>query len=187
MDEPVDTRELLDEVTAQFGKYIIVHDRAIAPIIPLWICFAWVHDIATYSPILIFESADTGEAKTAASKVVALLTPRAYIIVEPTGPAFYRFVDRVRPTLIVDDADRLLPQAPIWLISSTLVGRAASQFLAWMLAATSIFSIHFARRSSTALICWRTWSRQCGRAASPLSCCRNWKTRKLPTIGMQSR
>ena len=72
----------------------------------------WVHDIATYSPILIFESADTGEAKTAASKVVALLTPRAYIIVEPTGPAVYRFVDRVRPTLIVDDADRLLPRRP---------------------------------------------------------------------------
>jgi hypothetical protein len=111
-DEPVDTRELLDGVTVQFGKYIIVHDRFIAPIIPLWICFAWAHDIATYSPILIFESADTGEAKTAASKVVALLTPRAYIIVEPTGPAFYRFVDRVRPTLVIDDADRLLPRRP---------------------------------------------------------------------------
>jgi Protein of unknown function (DUF3631) len=111
-DEPVDTRKLLDEVTTQFGKYIIVHDRVIAPIIPLWICFAWVHDIATYSPILIFESADTGEAKTEASKMVALLTPRAYIIVEPTGPAFYRFVDRVHPTLVIDDADRLLPRRP---------------------------------------------------------------------------
>jgi hypothetical protein len=111
-DEPVDTRKLLDEVTTQFGKYIIVHDRVIAPIIPLWICFAWVHDVATYSPILIFESADTGEAKTEASKMVALLTPRAYIIVEPTGPAFYRFVDRVHPTLVIDDADRLLPRRP---------------------------------------------------------------------------
>ena len=40
-DEPVDTRELLDGVTTQFGRYIIVHDRVIAPIIPLWICFAW--------------------------------------------------------------------------------------------------------------------------------------------------
>jgi hypothetical protein len=110
--EPVDTRELLNEVTTQFGRYIIIHDRVIAPIIPLWICFAWVHDIATFSPILIFESADTGEAKTAASKVVAALTPRAYIIVEPTGPAFYRFVDRVHPTLIIDDADRLLPRRP---------------------------------------------------------------------------
>jgi putative DNA primase/helicase len=111
-DEPVDTRELLDEVATQFGRYIIVHDRIIAPIVPLWICFAWCHDIAAFSPILVFESADSGEAKTAASKVVASLTPRAYIIVEPTGPAFYRFVDRVRPTLIIDDADRLLPRRP---------------------------------------------------------------------------
>ena len=111
-DEPVDTRELLDGVTTQFGRYIIVHDRVIAPIVPLWICFAWCFEIAAFSPLLVFESADSGEAKTAASKVVASLTPRAYIIVEPTGPAFYRFVDRVRPTLIIDDADRLLPRRP---------------------------------------------------------------------------
>src|SRR5262249_14527544 len=108
-DEPVNTRELLDEVTTQFGKYLIIHDRVIAPIIPLWIAFAWVYEVAVFSPPLVFESADSGEAKTAASRVVALLTPRSHIIVEPTGPAFYRFVDRVHPTLIIDDADRLLP------------------------------------------------------------------------------
>jgi hypothetical protein len=34
-DEPVNIRELLDAVTAQFKKYIIIHDRAIAPIVPL--------------------------------------------------------------------------------------------------------------------------------------------------------
>jgi putative DNA primase/helicase len=111
-DQSVDTQDLLDEVTAQFGKYIIVHDRVIAPIIPLWICFAWVHKIAIFSPILIFQGADTGMAKTAASKIVSLLTPRAYMIVEPTGPAFYRFVDSIRPTLVLDDADRLLPRRP---------------------------------------------------------------------------
>jgi putative DNA primase/helicase len=111
-DAPVNTRELLDAVTAQFEKYIIIHDRIIAPIIPLWIAFAWVHDIAAFSPILIIESADSGEGKTAASKSIALLTPRSHIIVEPTGPAFYRFIDRIHPTLIIDDADRLLPRRP---------------------------------------------------------------------------
>src|SRR5262249_28856169 len=111
-DEPVDTLTLLNELETQFGKYIIVHDRIIAPIIPLCICFAWCHDIAAFSPILVFESADSGEAKTAASKIVALLAPRAHIIVEPTGPTFYRFVDRVHPTLVIDDADRLLPRRP---------------------------------------------------------------------------
>src|SRR6516162_1812901 len=49
-DEPVNARELLNAVTAQFGKYIVIHDRVIAPVIPLWIAFAWVHDIATFSP-----------------------------------------------------------------------------------------------------------------------------------------
>jgi hypothetical protein len=111
-DEPVNTRELLDVAAAQFEKYIIIHDRVIAPIIPLWIAFAWVHDIAAFSPILIIESADSSEGKTAASKTIALLTPRSHIIVEPTGPAFYRFIDRIHPTLIIDDADRLLPRRP---------------------------------------------------------------------------
>src|SRR5262249_45555011 len=111
-DEPVNTRELLDAVMAQFEKYIIVHDRITAPIIPLWMAFAWVHDIAAFSPILIIESADSSEGKTAASKSIALLTPRSHIIVEPTGPAFYRFIDRIHPTLIIDDADRLLPRRP---------------------------------------------------------------------------
>ena len=152
-DEPVDTRELLDEVTTQFERYIIIHDRVIAPIVPLWICFAWCHDIAAFSPILIFESADSGEAKTAASKVVASLTPRAYIIVEPTGPAYYRFVDRVRPTFIIDDADRLLPRRPdlahiinaSWTRGVPLPRVDAS--------GNSIFSIYSARKCSTALIC----------------------------------
>ena len=110
--EPVNTRELLDATAAQFEKYIIIHDKVITPIIPLWIAFAWVHDIAAFSPILIIESADSGEGKTAASKAIALLTPRSHIIVEPTGPAFYRFIDRVHPTLLIDDADRLLPRRP---------------------------------------------------------------------------
>src|SRR5262249_55347940 len=112
-DEPVDTRELLNAVTAQFEKYIIIHDRIIAPIVPLWTAFEWVHDdIATFSPILIFQGGDTEMAKSAASETVAHMSPRAFILVEPTGPAFYRFVDRVHPALFLDDADKLLPRRP---------------------------------------------------------------------------
>src|SRR5262249_53901315 len=91
-DEPVNTR--------QFEKYITIRDRVVAPIVPLWTAFEWVHDdIATFSPILIFQGGDTEMAKSAASEVVSHLSPRAFIIVEPTGPAFYRFVDRVHPAL----------------------------------------------------------------------------------------
>jgi hypothetical protein len=111
-DQPVDTRALLKDVAAQFRRYIVVHDGAAAVIVPLLIAFAWCHDAATYSPILVVQAADNNAAKTNACKAIALLTPRAHIIVEPTGPALYRFVDRYHPTLIIDDADRLLPRRP---------------------------------------------------------------------------
>jgi putative DNA primase/helicase len=111
-DSPVDTRTLLQDITTQFRSYVIVHDEAAATIIPLWICFAWVHQIATHSPILVIQGADSDMAKTLTCKVLALLTPRAYVIAEPTGPSLYRFVDRHHPTLIIDDADRLLPRRP---------------------------------------------------------------------------
>jgi hypothetical protein len=111
-DTPVDTRPLLEDLMAQFARYIVVHDEAAATLIALWIAFTWCHDIATYSPILVVQGADADTAKTTACKAIALLTPRAHVIVEPTGPTLYRFVDRHCPTLIVDDADKLLPRRP---------------------------------------------------------------------------
>jgi len=110
--EPVDTRALLSELETQFRRYIIVHREPVAVAITLWICFAWCHEIATYSPILVIEAGDTATAKTTASKAIALLTPRAYVVVEPRGATLYRLVHRYHPTLIVDDADRLLPRKP---------------------------------------------------------------------------
>jgi putative DNA primase/helicase len=110
--EPVDTRMLLNELETQFRRYIIVHREPVAVVITLWICFAWCHEIATYSPILVIQGGDTATAKTTASKVIELLTPRAYVVAEPRGATLYRLVDRYHPTLIVDDADRLLPRRP---------------------------------------------------------------------------
>jgi uncharacterized protein DUF3631 len=106
--EPVDTRMLLGELETQLRRYIVVHRERVAVAITLWICFAWCHEIATYSPILVIQGGDTATAKTTASKVIELLTPRAYVVAEPRGATLYRFVDRYHPTLIVDDADRLL-------------------------------------------------------------------------------
>jgi putative DNA primase/helicase len=109
-DDPVDTRELLDAAKAQFTKYIIVHDKVAVPIIPLWTAFTWIHDIATFSPLLVFQGADTGMGKSAASEVVSRLTPRGYMVAKPTGPSLFRLVDRLHPTIFVDDADRLLAE-----------------------------------------------------------------------------
>jgi putative DNA primase/helicase len=110
--EPVDTRVLLTEVIAQLRRYIVVpDDDALA--IALWVMFAWVHnEIAVHSTLLVFNSAEPDEGKTTAANVLMYLTPRGHSAAELTGPTLFRFVDHVKPTLSIDDADKLLKRKP---------------------------------------------------------------------------
>ena len=109
--EPVDTKELLADVITQFRRYVVVRDEE-AVAVGLWSMFAWVHDIATHSPILTFRASLRNTGKTASCGVLMCLTPRAYAGGELTGPSLFRFVDRVHPTLIIDDADKLFKRKP---------------------------------------------------------------------------
>jgi putative DNA primase/helicase len=110
--DPVDTKELLTEVMAQFRRYVVVYDDS--PVaIALWILFAWVHaEIAVHSPLLVFTSAEADSGKTTVCGVVQRLTPRSFAAAELTGPNLFRFVDRMHPTLIIDDADKLFERKP---------------------------------------------------------------------------
>ena len=111
--EPIDTRRLLGEVMSQLRRYVVVHDDAAAVAIVLWICCAWLHaEIAVHSPLLVLTSAEGDAGKTTACGVIQLMTPRSYAAAELTAPNLYRFVDHLHPTLIVDDADKLLERKP---------------------------------------------------------------------------
>jgi hypothetical protein len=110
--EPVNPRELLAELEKQVERYVIIHEEHARVAVMLWIVFAWCHEVATYSPLLIIQGPDADSGKSLLSQVIGLLTPRARIIAEPTGPTMYRYVDRYCPTLIVDNANRLLPRRP---------------------------------------------------------------------------
>ena len=109
--DPVDTKVLLTELMTQLKRYIVVYDDG-AVIIALWVMFAWVHDIAVHSPLVVFNSAEGDSGKTTACDVLKFLTPRAHAGAELTGPSIYRFVDCIRPTLIIDDADMLFKRKP---------------------------------------------------------------------------
>ncbi len=110
--EPVDTKVLLTEVMAQIRRYIVIHDDDAAVAIVLWIFFAWLHDIAVHSTLLVLKSAEPDTGKTTLCGVLQRLTRRAYAAAELTGPGLYRFVDHVHPTLFIDDADNLLERKP---------------------------------------------------------------------------
>ena len=109
--DPVDTKALLTELMTQLKRYVVVHDDASVAIV-LWVMFAWVHNIAVHSPYLVFVSAEGDCGKTTACDVVKFLSPRGHSGTELTAASIYRFVDRVRPTLIIDDADTLFKRKP---------------------------------------------------------------------------
>ena len=104
--EPVATKDLLTDLTMQIRQYIVVDDAGAATL-SLWTMFAWAHESASHSPILIITSAEKDSGKTTLLGVLGYLTPRPYSTVEMTGPGLFHIVDYMHPTLIVDEADKL--------------------------------------------------------------------------------
>jgi hypothetical protein len=105
-EESVDTRALLQELVAEIRRYVVVHDLDLVAAV-LWVVFAWLHDLATHSAFLVVTSAEGDNGKTLLCRVLARLTPRALFITDPTGGNIYRIVDQTKPTMFVDDADKL--------------------------------------------------------------------------------
>jgi putative DNA primase/helicase len=66
---------------------------------------SWVHDIATYSPILLVTSAEADSGKTTLLGIIAFLAKRALASVSISGPALFRSIAKWEPTMIVDEGD----------------------------------------------------------------------------------
>ena len=104
--DPVETRVLLQEISAKISKYIVMRPEAVTATV-LWTTMAWAHEGATHSPILAAISVEPDSGKSTLLGVLRFLVPKPFVSVEPTGPSVYRTVDREHPTLIIDEADDL--------------------------------------------------------------------------------
>jgi len=109
--DPVEARALLLELQAQLRRFVALDDSA-ALAITLWTMFAWAHEIASHSPLLILSSPDPDCGKTTCLGVIGKMTPRPQSAVEMTGPGLFRLVDYLHPTLLIDEADKLFVRKP---------------------------------------------------------------------------
>jgi hypothetical protein len=110
--EPVSTAELLGAIEAKFRRYVVV-SNAIAAATTLWAVFAWVIEIAVHAPKLLFTFPEKEAGKSTALGVLRWIAPRPYLAVEATGAAIYRIVDRLKPTLLLDEADTLFERSTV--------------------------------------------------------------------------
>jgi putative DNA primase/helicase len=106
--EPVDTASLLSEISAKFARYTVLQPHQMTAAV-LWTAHCWLYerDVPVHSPLLALTSAEPDSGKTTAIAVIGRACPRYSLNVEMTGPSLFRFVDRIKPTLMIDEADDL--------------------------------------------------------------------------------
>jgi len=101
---PVDGAKLLDALRQVFRRYIVLPpgaDIALA----LWVLHAWTMDAGEISPFMVLVSPTKRCGKTSVMILLQYLTPRSELSSNITGPALFRYIEAVRPTLLIDEAD----------------------------------------------------------------------------------
>jgi putative DNA primase/helicase len=96
--------ELLDAIQRLFQKYIVLPKGA-GIALALWTLHAWTFDAGDISPFLVLISPTKRCGKTNALIVLYYLTPRSEFASNITASALFRYIEDVRPTLILDEAD----------------------------------------------------------------------------------
>jgi hypothetical protein len=143
--EPVDGAELLDEVTAAVRRYVVL-EKGAAEATSLWVVHTYCFDAFAISPRLAITSAVMRCGKTTLLDVLSCLVRRPMSTANTTPAAVYRVVDRMSPTLLIDEADTFLTNnAALRSIlnsgyrkSFALVTRAEGTFSTWAPAAIAM-------------------------------------------------
>jgi hypothetical protein len=106
-DEAVDTDALLLQIQRRLQRHIVFSlDQAV--VTAAWVLFAWIHEVATHSPKLLVTSAVGDCGKSTLLSLIGYLVPRALSCVDITEAPLFRSVEYWSPTLLIDEADKLL-------------------------------------------------------------------------------
>jgi putative DNA primase/helicase len=102
--EPVDGAALLNKLRQVFRRYVVLPKGAEIAL-PLWVLHAWTVDAGDISPLMVLVSPTKRCGKTSVLIVLYFLTPRSELSSNITAPALFRYIEDVRPTLLIDEAD----------------------------------------------------------------------------------
>src|SRR5262245_6001720 len=102
--DPVEGAALLNNLRQVFRRYIVLPKGADIAL-PLWVLHAWTVDAGDISPLMVLVSPTKRCGKTSVLIVLYFLTPRSELSSNITAPALFRYIEDVRPTLLIDEAD----------------------------------------------------------------------------------
>jgi putative DNA primase/helicase len=102
--EPVDGAELLNSIKQVFRRYIVLPKYADAAL-SLWVLHAWTMDAGDISPFMVLVSPTKRCGKTSVLILLYFLTPKSELAANITASSLFRYIEAVRPTLLIDEAD----------------------------------------------------------------------------------
>jgi Protein of unknown function (DUF3631) len=102
--DPVDGAALLDAIRQVFRRYIFLPQGADIAL-ALWVLHAWTMDAGEISPFMVLVSPTKRCGKTSVLILLQYLTPRSELASNITPSALFRYIEKVRPTLLIDEAD----------------------------------------------------------------------------------
>jgi putative DNA primase/helicase len=103
-DAEVPGAKLLDDIEKEFRRYIVLPEGA-GEALALWTLHAWTADAGDISPFLVLVSPTKRCGKTNVLIILLYLTPRSELASNISASALFRYVEEVRPTLLIDEAD----------------------------------------------------------------------------------
>jgi hypothetical protein len=110
-EEPVDAAQLFAAIEARILQHVAT-PKHLAFVCALWIGQSWIHEHATYSPILFVTSAERDSGKTTLMGIIGFLVRRSLSSVGISAAALYRSIEKWHPTFVIDEADEAFVDNP---------------------------------------------------------------------------
>jgi hypothetical protein len=109
-DEPVSTATLLRSLADAYEKHVVLPPHG-ANAMALWCLHAWTLEAAYVSPIIMFVSPEPRCGKSTALSLIHRTGPRTAMASNISAAAVYRYIESMRPTLLLDEAETFVSES----------------------------------------------------------------------------
>src|SRR5688500_5548812 len=106
-NEAVDGAELLDGLSALLRRYVVL-PLWVSETLALWIVHTYAFGFRTVTTYVGVVSPEKRCGKTTLLTLLSKLAKRALVAANISPPALFRVIERVQPTLLIDEADTFL-------------------------------------------------------------------------------
>ena len=109
--DPVDPVKLFITLSVFIRNHIVIN-RKQADAVALWIVLTWLIDHVDVLPLLIINAPEKACGKTQLLELISRLAARPLPASNISTAALFRVIDRLQPTLLIDEADTFIRQNP---------------------------------------------------------------------------